>query len=135
MIKRSFIATAIAAAATALAVLGTGGAAQADDSVIYVYEVGGNDHAGEMQHVDDGDEFRIYDLAADGHGVRGTLLNADFVSLKSSYNGNGSDAPWANYTHFAYNILSGKTYYMRICIVDGASDTTPLKCATQRVTE
>lgn len=77
------------------------------------------------------DEFTIADLAADGYGVRGSLLSAGGTVLKSSYNGRGANND-ANY--FQYDLARGKEYVIKPCLVSGESDTTPVKCASKVVT-
>ncbi|MDX3434413.1 hypothetical protein PV664_37110 [Streptomyces sp. ME01-18a] len=87
-----------------------------------------------MQHVDDGDHFRVHDWHSDGHGVRGYLDVVDAVyggyrRVHSSYNGKGA----GTYTEFSYNVLEGKQYRMRVCTVDGLEDTTPVRCSADVV--
>ncbi|GIG67963.1 hypothetical protein [Phytomonospora endophytica] len=131
MLKRRLAASLITAAATGLAVFGAGGTAQAANDYLIVYGVGSNSAGGQIGHIDDGDSFEVKDLMADGHGVRGTLYNEDFVVLKSSYNGNGNNST----TRFSYDVKGGVRYYMRICLVDGYTDTSPVKCATESIAE
>lgn len=130
MFKRTLIATAVAGATVALTAVAGSGTAYAADSSVYVFAATGNP-AGKITHIDDGDQFRVYDMKADGHGVRGVLFDANFKVLKTVYNGNGASG---GYTSFGYDIKGGNTYYMRICVVDGADDTTG-RCNEAKVTE
>ncbi|WP_157630589.1 hypothetical protein [Kribbella catacumbae] len=111
------------------AVAGSGTAFAADNSVV-VYSNTGN-VTGKLTHIDDGDQFRVYDMYADGHGVRGILFDANFKVLATAYNGKGASG---GYTSFGYDIKGGNTYYMRICTVDGADDTTG-RCNEEKLTE
>jgi hypothetical protein len=88
-------------------------------------------HVASMQHVDDGDRFRVWDYHADGHGVRGRLDKFDaawggWVRVHDSYNGGGA----GTYSEFTYNVLEGKNYRMQVCTVDGLEDSFPTACST-----
>ncbi|MEV0274306.1 hypothetical protein AB0H43_36510 [Hamadaea sp. NPDC050747] len=119
----------LAAAACAIAgavTLAAGSPAHASiDATVTVYRVSGSGNAGSMTHEDVGDIFNVWDRVADGHGVRGSLIDGSGTTLKSIYNGNGN----GTFVSFAYDIKPGNKYYMKVCLVDGASDTTPIKCA------
>jgi hypothetical protein len=85
-----------------------------------------------MQHVDDGDLFRVHDWHSDGHGVRGRLDVADpiyggYRRVHDSYNGMGA----GTYSEFFYNVLEGKGYQMHVCTVDGREDSTPVACSAK----
>jgi len=91
---------------------------------------------GEMMHVDDGDVFRVYDWYADGHGVEGTLqyynsLQGGWINTESEYNNTGS----GTYVKFAHDVLNVWAYRMKVCLQDGANDSTPIKCAYVGFTE
>lgn len=129
MLKRTLIATAMAGATMAMTVVGGGTAYAADNSVLVYDKVG--DVAGKLTHIDDGDQFRVYDMKADGHGVRGILFDANWNVLKTVYNGKGAGG---GYTSFGYDIRGANTYIMRICIVDGAGDTTG-RCNEETISE
>lgn len=130
MFKRPLTAIAIACAATALTVVGTAGAAQAANFSATVWTVGGVP-GGTMTHIDDGDEFRIYDRDADGKGVKGVLLDANGKVLKSTYNGKGANN---GYTYFTYDVKGGNTYYMNVCLVENA-DSQSGRCNQETLYE
>ncbi|MFE5027525.1 hypothetical protein ACFRAO_30410 [Streptomyces sp. NPDC056656] len=121
MFKRSKFAAVITCAASAMVMVAAGTATAADLDV-NVYR--GGTAVGFIRHIDDGDYFRVFDIDTDGHGVRGWLLNSELTPLQSAYVGGGS----GDWTTFQHNVLEGKTYYMKVCTVDGASDTTPIDC-------
>jgi hypothetical protein len=129
MMRRSITLTVATCAAVALVTLGSATAAHAANTQTNVRAVGDEAHfAGWITHIDDGDKFKVSDTYADGHGVRGSLLNSSGNTVKSVYNGNGAHG---NYVEFGYDILPNVKYYIKVCLVDGASDTTPLKCASK----
>jgi hypothetical protein len=80
-----------------------------------------------MQHIDDGDHFRVWDYHADGHGVRGYLQQAygSWQQVYSSYNGGGA----GTYSEFTRDVVSGSSYRMKVCLVDGVEDTSPGPCS------
>lgn len=130
MLKRTLISTAVAGATmAATAVAGSGTAFAADNSVLVYSKTG--DVMAKMTHIDDGDQFRVYDMDADGHGARGVLFDANGKVLGTVYNGKGAGG---GYTSFGYDIKGGNTYYMKICSVDGADDTTG-RCNQETLTE
>lgn len=91
---------------------------------------------GEMMHVDDGDDFRVYDWYKDGHGVEGTVQMYNptilrWVDEESKYNNVGA----GNYVTFDYNVLESLSYRMKVCVQDGANDSTPIKCAYKEFNE
>ncbi|MEV6964204.1 hypothetical protein AB0M47_03735 [Hamadaea sp. NPDC051192] len=132
MRKRSAALATIACALTAAVTFGAGSPAYASiDATVVVQRVGSTGNAGSMTHEDVGDIFAVWDRVADGHGVRGSLIDGSGTTLKSIYNGNGNGTN----VKFAYDIKPGNTYYMKVCLVDGASDTTPIKCAMGYVYE
>ncbi|MHC3816035.1 hypothetical protein [Streptomyces sp. DT9] len=79
--------------------------------------------------IDDGDKFNVYDMCSDGHGVRAYLdgnSNGIWIRYNSKYNGNGLNTNVV----MSADLLTGTLYRMRICTVDGASDTTPSGCSS-----
>ncbi|TXS51002.1 hypothetical protein EAO77_24065 [Streptomyces sp. t39] len=90
-----------------------------------------NGYSAAMVHVDDGDLFRVYDNFSDGRGVRGYLdilkpEEGGYVRVHSSYNGNG----YISYSQFPYDVVSTRTYRMKVCTVDGMEDSTPAACSS-----
>lgn len=72
------------------------------------------------------DYIEIADQCRDGHGVRGYVwLNG--VYLGSRYNGNGVNTRviWDPFG----NLPAGSRVGLRVCLVDGADDTTPFGCS------
>lgn len=128
MLKRTFAALAIAAV-TLLTIVATGSAASAADAYLYVYNT--ETAGGSIQHLDDGDHFRVKDLDGDGKGVRGYLLDANHNTLKSVYNGNGAEGV---HVTFLYDVVAGRTYYLAVCLVDGVNDTTG-RCTEKAISE
>ncbi|WP_371669034.1 hypothetical protein OG985_16055 [Streptomyces sp. NBC_00289] len=116
-----------------LLTVGAAGAAQAGTSSGTVATVTNSSgrQVGELTFVDDGDDFYVWDEYADGHGVRGEIHYAG-TKLASAYDGTGADGTIA---HFHYDITPGTTYFVEVCTVDGANDTTPVACGTGTVTE
>ncbi|MEV0649079.1 hypothetical protein AB0I28_27880 [Phytomonospora sp. NPDC050363] len=131
MSKRSIIGTALAATATALAVFGVAGGAQAGGSSLIYSTNSQGVVLGSMSHMDDGDQFRVYDLEADGHGVRGTLQDAAGKVLATTYNGKGN----GNYTYFFYDVVPDRSYKIIVCSVDGSNDTTGSYCGSKWIDE
>jgi len=91
---------------------------------------------GSMTHVDDGDSFRVTDWYADGHGIEGCLdmlqpTTLVWTEVKCKYNNVGS----GNYVSFSYDVLELIRYRMRVCVQDGANDSTPIACARKEFTE
>jgi predicted lipoprotein with Yx(FWY)xxD motif len=85
------------------------------------------DDRASMQHVDDGDHFRVWDYHADGHGVRGYLQAgyASWTPVHTSYNGGGA----GTYSEFTRDVVSVYQYRMKVCLVDGIEDTSPGPCS------
>ncbi len=93
-------------------------------------------HSARMVHLDDGDDFRVWDFNDDGHGVRGTLYVEHSVTgvwsrVESVYNGKGM----GEYVQFDYDVLEIKDYKMTVCLVDGSGDTTPVHCSSREFEE
>jgi hypothetical protein len=111
-------------------VLGTSSPALAGDT--WVSLVNSQTAVAGMQHVDDGDYFRVYDQLADGHGAKGYLYvytsPTDMSLIATKYNGNGA----GTYTQFQYNVLELITYAMKVCSVDGPNDSSPGPCSRVR---
>ncbi|MFD7406728.1 hypothetical protein ACFV7R_29535 [Streptomyces sp. NPDC059866] len=84
-----------------------------------------------MQHVDDGDYFRVYDNYADGHGVRGYLYSwtgYDYTLIMTKYNGSGT----GTYAQMQYDVWGTNFYAMQVCSVDGSEDTSPGPCSEMK---
>jgi hypothetical protein len=89
-----------------------------------------------MTHIDDGDDFEVWDRSADTYGVRGTLQKwhssgSGWVDVESVYNGLGSGRK----VTFEYDVSELGSYRMKVCNVNGAGDTTPVKCASKEFSE
>jgi len=73
------------------------------------------------------DYLVIHDFCADGHGVRAFALY-NYASLGSKYNGNGlagSPVVWDPIG----NIGANEVISVRVCLFDGAGDTTGARCS------
>lgn len=125
MFKRTIIGTVVSCLASVALVFSMPGTAQAADSTVWLDPIGphGLYEPGYMMHFDRDDIFYVWDTYPDGHGVLGTLYSAGSV-VAAKYNGRGAD----RYETFAYNVREGVKYVMRVCLVDGAHDTTPSGC-------
>src|SRR5690606_15013593 len=70
---------------------------------------------GAMQHVEDGDTFRVYDSYADGYGVEGCVQlhspKGGWITQRCKHNGEGA----GTYVSFGYDVLEGLIYRMRLC--------------------
>ncbi|MDA1360526.1 hypothetical protein O1R50_12890 [Glycomyces luteolus] len=134
MFKKWLARTAVTAAVGAALVAGiTSPAYAADTNIDLVYD---SMLVGEMRHVDDGDDFRVYDWYRDGHGVKGTLqaqhpVTRQWSTIESKYNNTGG----GTYVEFQYDVLSVERYRLVVCLQDGASDPTPIKCDNKTFTE
>lgn len=116
------------ALATALLMPGTAQAATPD---IIIYSTNSFTNVASIGFHDDGDEFTVCDLYADGHGVRGYLYYAgDLVATK--YNGLGS----GKCNGFTYDIKAAAGGYdMWVCLVDGSADKTGSNCNNKLISE
>ncbi|PRY58952.1 hypothetical protein [Glycomyces artemisiae] len=127
MIKKWVARAAVTAAAGIAMIAGITSPAYAADTVYdLVYQ---DILVGDMWHIDDGDKFRVYDWYKDGHGIEGTLQvwiisSSKWADKESAYNNTGA----GTYVGFQNDVLNGFTYRMKVCLQDGASDTTPIKC-------
>jgi hypothetical protein len=122
----------ILAASTALAAaLLMPGTAQAATPDTTIYITNSFTNVASMSFHDNGDEFTVCDLYADGHGVRGSLYYAgDRVATK--YNGLGS----GKCNGFTYDVKAAAGGYdMWVCLVDGSGDTTGSACQYKQITE
>ncbi|WP_339131729.1 hypothetical protein WJM95_23180 [Streptomyces sp. f51] len=125
--------TLLGGACAVLLTMATAGAAHAGTPtgrVAYVTNSSGR-VVGELTFNDDADNFFVWDTYADGHGVRGEIHYAG-QRLAWAYDGTGADSTIAS---FHYDIQAGTTYFVEVCTVDGANDTTPVACGTGTVTE
>jgi hypothetical protein len=135
--KKRILFSAVAIAAVAAGTVGATSYAQADDlstqasSAVRIYYGSGPGHDAMMTHNDDGDRFIVEDAASDGYGVYGYLLGSTGAVLDSVYNGNGAGS---DFESFGYDIKTGYSYTMKICLVDGPNHTK-ITCEKQGVTE
>jgi hypothetical protein len=71
------------------------------------------------------DYIEVWDTCGDTHGVRAYAW-LDGTYLGSRYNGNGA---WEYVVWDPFgNVTAGQSVGLKICLVDGANDTTPSKC-------
>jgi hypothetical protein len=119
MFKRPILGGALAVASAAGMIVGFSGSAQA--ATCYCSYNSNNTVVGQVTFNDDADRFYVWDTHADGHGVRGYLLNSNFKVLDTAYDGSGADSTIAS---FQYDVKEGVTYWIKVGTVDGASDTT-----------
>lgn len=115
---------AVVVGATALAILGLAGPAQAASATVYTTQGGG------FLEYQDGltDHFIIKDYLADGYGVRGEIRSAGGTLLTWNYVGGAG-----NSTTMSRDLAKGKDYVIRVCLASGAGDTTPINCASKVV--
>ncbi|MFE4173888.1 hypothetical protein ACFRR7_17885 [Streptomyces sp. NPDC056909] len=71
------------------------------------------------------DYIEVWDTCGDGHGVRAYAW-LDGTYLGSKYNGNGN-LQYVVWDPFG-NVTAGQSVGLKICLVDGANDTTPSNC-------
>ena len=133
-VKQWATRTAVTAAAAAALVAGITSPAHAANTNVDV-EYSGHIR-GSMTHVDDGDDFRVTDWYADGHGIKGTLQVYNpaifgWQNLESKYNNVGA----GNYVTFNYNVIESLSYRMKVCVQDGSNDSTPIKCSYKEFKE
>jgi hypothetical protein len=131
MFKRSRNGAVLAAAAAFAAALSMPAAAVAavPDTTIYITNSFTN--VASMSFHDDGDQFTVCDLYADGHGVRGSLYYAG-DRVATVYNGLGS----GKCNGFTYDIKAAAGGYdMFVCLVDGSGDTTGSACQHKQISE
>lgn len=123
--SRSKVLRAASVVAAPLLVLAMSTQASATDSWVHL------DDRASMQHIDDGDHFRVWDYHADGHGVRGYLEVAysSWGPVHSSYNGGGA----GTYSEFTHDIVKIYSYRMKVCLVDGIEDTSPGPCSAWKI--
>lgn len=127
--RRKSVVAATAAAATALAVLGLAGPAQAADAIVTTTY---ND--GYMSYVDrSNDTFKLGDTSHDGYAIRGWLYSGGGTQLKTVYH--GGDEGGSTETIFSYDLAKGKSYIMRVCLVSSSSDTTPINCESKTISD
>lgn len=121
--SRKTILGAAVAVATTLAVFGLAGPAQAASDTIYTRYWDGlleyTDHS-------EVDFFLVRDITADGYGVRGEIRSGGGTLLSWNYiGGNGEYSTWT------YDLAKSKSYIMRVCLAEGAGDTTLINCESK----
>ncbi|MDQ7911087.1 hypothetical protein RB614_42025 [Phytohabitans sp. ZYX-F-186] len=124
MSKKTILGAAVAGA-TALAVFGLAGAAQAASETIYTRYSDGL-----MAYTDavSSDQFLVKDISADGYGVRGEIRSAGGTLLSWNYvGGNGKIRTWS------YDLAKSKNYIMRVCLGEGSGDTTLINCVSKEI--
>jgi hypothetical protein len=94
-------------------------------SVAFVDEAAGSDPGGGTSG---NDHVVIRDLCGDGHGVRAyAWLDGDYEG--SMYDGNGSAGEPVVWEPFL-GVGAGQRVELKVCLVDGANDTTASNCGT-----
>lgn len=134
MIKKWLARTAVTTAAGAALVAGITSPAYAGNTTLDLIASGAV--RASMTHIDDGDDFEVWDWSADTYGVRGTLQQwhpsgSGWYDVKSVYNGLGS----GHKVTFGYDVLELSSYRMKLCNVNGANDTTPVRCVYKEFSE
>lgn len=114
---KSFLARAMMVCAAALAVVFfAAGTAHAANSTVTL------SGEGTMTHIDDGDQFRVCDTTANGHGVEGYLYDrhpSDSSKVLLGFESDGGDAGCDSFT---YNVTQAHgAYYMVICPTVGST--------------
>lgn len=114
MFKKWITRIAITCAVGVGIIAGTGSAALAGDTWLILSDIDGH-QVGAMQHVDDGDSFRVYDSNRDGYSVEGCLQTytprTGWVTLRCKNNDSGA----GTYESFSYDVITGLIYQMRLC--------------------
>ncbi|PRY59935.1 hypothetical protein [Glycomyces artemisiae] len=114
MFKKWITRIAITCAVGVGIIAGTGSAALAGDTWLILSDIDGR-QVGAMQHVDDGDSFRVYDSLKDGYSVEGCLQTytprTGWVTLRCKNNDSGA----GTYESFSYDVITGLIYRMRLC--------------------
>jgi hypothetical protein len=114
MLKKWATRFAITCAVGVGLIAGTGSAAFAADTWLILSDNDGR-QVGAMQHVDDGDSFRVYDSLKDGYSVEGCLQayspKGGWVTLRCKNNDSGA----GTYESFSYDVITGIPYRMRLC--------------------
>lgn len=127
--KRRLLVLAAVIAALVTSIVGTTTYAQADDFQTQANASVGVTHltpgyAGKIIHVDNGDEFNVQDLERDGYGAKGLLWNSSQTTIiRSAYATGAGTGEW-----FQYDIESGKTYYLQVCL---QKDGKSFKCSNK----
>ena len=121
--SKKIIRGAVVVGATALAVFGLAGPAQASGDTVYTTKGGG---FLEYQDAVSDDYFILRDYSPDGYGVRGEIRSGGGTLLSWNYvGGAGESVSWY------YDLAKGKNYVIRVCLAEGAGDTTPINCASK----
>ncbi|MEU7657758.1 hypothetical protein AB0B60_04575 [Streptomyces lincolnensis] len=102
--------------------------AYADDYSVALRNSSGSNLA-ILNFIDDGDDFHVWDMRADGHGVRAYVERfyaERWHFFATKYNGGGANS----YTVINdVDVLSAFAHRMRICTVDGSGDENPNQCS------
>lgn len=121
--SRKTIRGAVVAGTTALAVVGLAAPAQADSDSVYT-----TTGRGLMEYYDStSDFFRIADFYDDEYGVRGEIRSGGGTLLSWSY----FKLDESRYDSWTYDLAKGKSYVIRVCLAEGALDSTPINCASK----
>ncbi|WP_159073268.1 hypothetical protein [Kitasatospora fiedleri] len=124
--SKNMVARAAALLAVPALILGISSPASATDQSVTL-KVDGHTVAS-LKFIDDGDDFELWDRYADGHGVRAFIEvnNGTWQEWGSFYNGKGADT-YVRKTDG--NLYSWNKYRAQVCTVDGAGDTSPVRCS------
>ncbi|MFD5518070.1 hypothetical protein [Streptomyces sp. NPDC127066] len=83
-----------------------------------------------LHFYDDGDDWALYDLEADGHGVRAfvevSTFGGTWQDWATWYNGKGAGTA-AEKTDG--DLRTVDKYRAQVCTVDGSGDRTPVACS------
>ncbi|WP_051393476.1 hypothetical protein [Glycomyces arizonensis] len=112
--KKWLIRFGVTCAVGVAMIAGLSSPAMAGDTWLIASDIDGR-QVGAMQHVDDGDDFRVYDSWADGYGIEGCVQlyspKGGWITQRCKHNGEGA----GSYVTFGYNVLEGLAYRMRLC--------------------
>ena len=122
MFRRSVTVLVLSGAVSAATVLASAGAAHAANATVSVYY--GGTLRGHITHIDDGDDFNVWDDRIDDHGVLAELREGSTLLDYGYAAGSGS------FEQFHYDVKEGVKYTLRVCVQDGIFDDTPISCAT-----
>ncbi|MFI7068525.1 hypothetical protein ACIBL3_46585 [Kribbella sp. NPDC050124] len=106
---KAWISRALLVFATAITLLaGTATVANAADTVLIYWQSA--QMVGSIRHIDDGDNFEVCDLRADGHGVTGLV----YIPGGGGLGGPEDDGGDAGCDTFHYDVQEGVTYVLEI---------------------
>ncbi|MFE2877341.1 hypothetical protein ACFXG6_27610 [Streptomyces roseus] len=127
--SKKWLARAAAVLAVPAMVIGISSPASATDQYVTLNSNG--KLVASLHFYDDGDDWGLFDLEADGHGVRAfvevrTFGSGAWQDWATWYNGKGADTV-ARKTDG--DLRSVDKYRAQVCTVDGSGDRTPVACS------